>query len=551
MHPVRTFIPHLLLIFGLSVFLQAQRVYERGTFVSYPAGKHINHSHYSKWNVYFAVEDGVLVYSHHNREWLEPITASNGLSQYPVLLVWQNAATQDLWIITPDYVFVYDELSDWMSKIPLPRDPKYSGTYELGITEDYVIVSASSRERIEKYSAVFSKTAGVFEFWGDNKDLDLDWNSVDWIHAVAPHLTDVLDVLPVQTVRGGSFDADGNIHLDGHPRNSMGEVSSLAGESAAGESYLSTYGMGIFHQSIPGGEFTNLPYGLLSPDVMAMDILNHSLVIGGRAGLTFIDSTAFSYDEAIREIAFDYSFISDIDVLDDRVIIAGRGGVFRDSQGQGGWERVISKKDLLSDRIYSIASGSGGNLMVATERNAFLYHESGLVLETLFPTGLDWPVFDIYYQDNVFYLSTYYGVYMYDEISLGFIGKLNSAGELLAPTSDAAIDPIYECVIHRDQLWASTHRGIMSHDLLNKEGGFHLSPNTPFKPRGLTATNKSIWVGTDIGLYSFDMKSSTWRHYTVNDGLISNFITELVAEENYIWVGTNLGLTRLKWKNLY
>lgn len=551
MYSARTLLTHSLLVLCLSLVLEAQHVYERGTFVSYPAGKHINHSHYSRWNIYFAVEDGVLAYSHHNREWLEPITASNGLSQYPVLLVWQNAGTQDLWIITPDYVFVYDELSDWMSKLPLPRDPKYSGIYELGITDKYVIVTASGGETNEKHSAVFSKTAGIFEFWGLNEDLDIDWSGVHWIHAVTPQLSTVYDALPVQSVRDGSFDPDGNIHLDGHPRNSMGAVSSLTGESAAGESFLSTYGMGIFHQDIPGGEFTNLPYGLLSPDVMAMDILNERLVIGGRAGLTFMDSTNFSYDEAIREIAFDYSFVTDIDVLGNSIVIAGRGGVFRDSQGQGGWERLITKKDMLSDRIYSIASGSGGNLMVATERNAFLFHESGLVLETLFPTGLDWPVFDVYYENNMFYLSTYYGVYIYDEVSLGFIGRLNSAGELLAPTSDAAIDPVYESVIFKDKLWASTHRGIMSHDLLTKEGFFALSPDTPFKPRGLTATKKSIWVGTDIGLYSFDMKSSTWRHYTVNDGLISNFVTELVAEENYIWVGTNLGLTRLKWKNLY
>lgn len=542
----------LLLIFVCaSIELPAQNVYERGTFVSYPAGKHVNHSFYSKWNVYFAVEDGVLRYSHHNREWLDPITASNGLSQYPVLLVWQNAVTQDVWIVTPDFVFIYDELSDWMTKLPLPRDPKFSGIYELGTIDQYIIVTASQEGSSNKYSAVFSKTAGVFEFWGPNQDLDIDWNAVRWIYAITPDLNDIHDLLPVQTVRGGSFDSEGNIHLDGHPRNSLGTVSSLTGEKISGESYLSTYGMGIFRQDIPGGEFINLPYGLLSPDIMAMNFLDDRLVIGGRAGLTFMDSSSFTYDEAIREIAFDYSFITDIDVLGNSLIIAGRGGVFRDTQGRGGWDRLISKKDVLSDRIYAIASGSGGNLMIATEKGAFLYHESGLILETLFPIGLDWPVFDIYYQDNNFYLATYYGLYVYDELSMGFTGRINSYGELVSAEEESPIEPIYESKIVRDKLWATTHRGLMNHDLITQQGAFFLSPNTPFKPRGLTATKKSIWVGTDIGLFSFDMSSASWRHYTVNDGLISNFVTELVADDNYIWVGTNLGLTRLKWKNLY
>lgn len=547
----RSVILRTLLTFILIIGAHAQHVYQKGTFVSFPAGKHVNHSIYSTWNIYFAVEDGVIVYNHHKGDWLDPITASNGLSQYPVLRVWQNAGTQDVWMVTPDFVFVYDELADWMSKIPLPADPKFSGTYEIGISHAYVIVSASSQESVGKYSTLFSKTAGTFEKWGANTDLDIDWEAVEWIHSVSDGLMDIYESLPVQKVRDGSFDSEGKLHLDGHPRNSLGVVSSLTRERDAGESFLSTYGMGIFHQDIHGGEFTSLPYGLLSPDVMALDIYEEKLVIGGRAGLTYMDSTTFQYDEAIRDIAWDYSFISDIDVRAEDLLIAAKGGVFRQGQTQGSWERVLTKKDLTSDRIYSVAIGQGGNIMLATERNAYLYHESGSILQTLFPTGLNWPVFDINYKAGRFYLSTYYGLYIYDEASLQFNSKVNSSGEILPISEDAASDPIYESVIVGDMLWASTHRGLLKVNLLSKAGGFHLSPNTPFKPRGLAAAGKSIWIGTDIGLYSFNSKSSSWRHYTVNDGLISSFITDLIMKDGYIWAGTNLGLTRIKWKNLY
>ncbi len=547
----RSVILRTLLTFILIIGAHAQHVYQKGTFVSFPAGKHVNHSFYSTWNIYFAVEDGVIVYNHHKGDWLDPITASNGLSQYPVLRVWQNAGTQDVWMVTPDFVFVYDELADWMSKIPLPADPKFSGTYEIGISHAYVIVSASSQESVGKYSTLFSKTAGTFEKWGANTDLDIDWEAVEWIHSVSDGLMDIYESLPVQKVRDGSFDSEGKLHLDGHPRNSLGVVSSLTRERDAGESFLSTYGMGIFHQDIHGGEFTSLPYGLLSPDVMALDIYEEKLVIGGRAGLTYMDSTTFQYDEAIRDIAWDYSFISDIDVRAEDLLIAAKGGVFRQGQTQGSWERVLTKKDLTSDRIYSVAIGQGGNIMLATERNAYLYHESGSILQTLFPTGLNWPVFDINYKAGRFYLSTYYGLYIYDEASLQFNSKVNSSGEILPISEDAASDPIYESVIVGDMLWASTHRGLLKVNLLSKAGGFHLSPNTPFKPRGLAAAGKSIWIGTDIGLYSFNSKSSSWRHYTVNDGLISSFITDLIMKDGYIWAGTNLGLTRIKWKNLY
>jgi hypothetical protein len=541
----------MLLISALVIFIQAQHVFQKGTFVSFPAGKHVNHSFYSTWNVYFAVEDGVLVYNHHKGNWLDPITASNGLSQYPVLRVWQNANTQDVWMVTPDFVFVYDELADWMSKIPLPADPKFSGTYEIGVSNAYFIVSASSTENEEKYSALFSKTAGTFEKWGADIDLDIDSEDVEWIRSVPDGMAGILESLPVQNVKDGSFDSEGRLHLDGHPRNSLGVVSSLIGESVAGESFLSTYGMGIFHQDINGGEFKSLPYGLLSPDVMTLDIYKQKLVIGGRAGLTYMDSTAFEYDEAIRDVAWDYSFISDIDATRKGLLIAGRGGVFRQSQNKVGWERILTKKDLGSDRIYSIASGKNGNIMVATERNAFLYHESGSLLHTLFPVGLDWPVFDIKYESGRFYLSTFYGLLVYDEDGLQFVSKVNSSGQILPDSEDASSDPIYESMMAGEILWASTHRGLMWLNLLTNEGGFQLSPNTPFKPRGLTKAGKRIWIGTDIGLYGFDPKSSSWRHYTVNDGLISSFITDLTTKDGYIWVGTNLGLTRINWKNLF
>jgi len=402
-----------LLILSLSRTANGQQVYEKNTFVSYPAGKHVNHSFYSTWNVYFAVEDGVLVYDHHKRQWLEPITSSDGLSQYPVLLVWQNATTQDVWIVTPDYVFVYDELAQWMSRLPLPVDPLFSGTYELGISDSHVIIASNSPDNNVQYSALFFKTSGTFDKWAANSELDVDWENVEWIRPLSPELNDLYEPLPVQTVLNGSFDGDGNIHLDGHPRNSLGTVSSLIGDSRAGDTFLSTYGMGIFHQKILGGDFYSLPFGLLSPDVMSMDLIKNKLIVGGRAGLTFMDSTAFEYDEAITDIAYDYSFVADIETSGNTIYIIGRGGVFRRSINTSGWERVLSKDDLGGDRIYGVAAGSGGNVMVATQRNAYLFHESGMILRTLFPEGLEWPVFDISFQGwQILHLKLLWIIYL-------------------------------------------------------------------------------------------------------------------------------------------
>ena len=543
----------LFMLFALSLNQGlTQGVYERGTFTSIPAGKHINHSYYGLWNIYFAVEDGVLVYNHHEGKWLNPITASDGLRQYPVLLVWEDKMTQDVWMVTPDYVYLFNPQSDIMTHSPLPNDPNFTGTYQLGVTDTYVIVAASGQNSNEKYSALFRKSTGGFETWGAESTLDVNWDQVDWINSIPRDFNNLYATLSVQAVTGGGFNADGFLHLDGRPQKSTSSVSALTGDHTSGEVFMSTYGLGIFHRDVTDTQFSLLPFGLLSPDVMSMDLLNNQIIVGGRAGLTMVEDFNFSYDEAIRDPVYDYSFITGIDHNNDKMVIAGRGGVFTGNFENSGWTRIITKKDLLSNRIYDVAAGDDGNIMVATERNAYLYHDSGLILNMLFPEEPGWPVFDVCYSNDTYFISTYYGLYLYDTELMTFTARLSSFGDFQTPNqAGATIDPVYESVVLGDTLWASTHSGLVQVNLSTEESVAHVAPLTPFKPRGLAMSNGRAWVGTDIGVYSFNPKSASWRHYTQNDGLISNFVTDIVANGDYIWLGTNLGLTRIKWRNLY
>jgi len=390
-----------------------------------------------------------------------------------------------------------------------------------------------------------------FVTWGVDSTLDINWNALEPIPSVDPALVEIFRNLPVQTLNGGGFDATGAIHLDNYPMKSASVVSTLSGNPGFGEVFLGTYGAGVFHQSIRGGDFSALPFGLLSPDIMCMTLIDGYLTVGGRAGLTYLKDYEVLYTEAIKDPVLDYSFVSAIDQGSEDIIIAARGGVFKKGKHADAWKRIISKKDLASDKIYSVAAGMSGNTMIATERNAYLFHESGLILRTLFSGDIDWPVFDINYSDGNYYISTYNGLFIFNEADMNFSARISSSAEFQSPGELAAIDPIYESVIVDSVLWASTHRGLIQINLLHKTGSEILSPHAPFKPRGLAVTEKHVWVGSDIGLFSLDRGTHAWRHYTRDDGLISNFVTDLVANRNYIWLGTNLGLTRIKWQNLY
>ena len=349
---------------------QGQTVYEIGTFVSLPAGKHINHSYYGNWEVFFATEDGVLIYSHQEDRWLDPITASDGLSQYPALLVWYDEMAKDIWIVTPDYVFVYDRLSAWMSRHPLPREPVFQGTYELREGGDQVVLTAYNGGSNHSHSALFTKGSGAYVDWGPDSTLMINWESLrrigpggDW-----PDLG-----LTAQVIQAGRINIDGFIYLDGYPAEAGSEISSLAEDPNQNETFLGSYGMGVFYRQLRGGQFQRLPFGLLSPDVMTLTSKGSRLLVGGRAGLTTLDGYTATYDEALTEPSYDLSFISSIDVRDNTTFIGARGGIFRRTAASG-WERFLKLEDLVSKRVYTIASGADGLVMIGTERNAHLYH---------------------------------------------------------------------------------------------------------------------------------------------------------------------------------
>ena len=168
----------------------------------------------------------------------------------------------------------------------------------------------------------------------------------------------------------------------------------------------------------------------------------------------------------------------------------------------------------------------------------------------MFPEGLDWPVFDVRFEQGNYYIACYYGVYIFNEENQAFLAHLTSSGDFQSPKTAPDPDPVYESRLKGDTLWVSSGRGITRFEISKETGNLYLAPGQPFHPRGLAFTPHTVWVGTETGVVAFDEFTLTWRNYSRRDGLISNFVTDLERIGNYIWVGTNLGLTRIKWRNL-
>ncbi len=102
-----------------------------------------------------------------------------------------------------------------------------------------------------------------------------------------------------------------------------------------------------------------------------------------------------------------------------------------------------------------------------------------------------------------------------------------------------------------DTVWIAGTGGIVTFDsqsrsylrtYTNVDGLSHLSVRSMTKDR-----NNDIWFGTDGGGVSkFRRSSGTWRTYSEFDGVAPN-VNDILQEVNALWVGTNQGVSYFQW----
>lgn len=492
----------------------------------------------------FATEDGVLIYDHSKDVWQEPVTATQGLDQYPALLVWLDETSRDLWIVTPDQVFLYNLTTRWTRRERLPESEQFSGKYRLGISHGYVVVAAENADQ-EAMAALYSRASGILESWGraDTVLADIQLN-LRWL----PHFAEDTerDVRSL-TLADGMIGADMTLKHDRLPQNDRIEVS-CAGKTPEGRLFVGTQGYGLLQQLPSTSLATSLGHGLLSPDVMSLNVYGDQVLVGGRAGITLIDEDLRSrYERALEQVVFDLEFVSAL-VRDERgVYAAARGGVFH-LDNEGDWQRLLSVSELKDERIYDLAVFQGW-VAAATRQGVILQTPAGEEFAVI-ATSQPFPVFDVEIQDNVLWMGTVYGILAFPLGGMSPLLGLGSDGRAIDLNQSLPYDPIYELHFGKDACWAATTRGVIQFTKEGKMTGSWLSPLEPFTPRGLWQTGDHIWVGTEAGIQILDTRDGDWLRITTHEGLVSNFITDLHGSPRYIYAGTNFGLARITWKNI-
>ena len=63
---------------------------------------------------------------------------------------------------------------------------------------------------------------------------------------------------------------------------------------------------------------------------------------------------------------------------------------------------------------------------------------------------------------------------------------------------------------------------------------------------------ENLWIGTNIGLSKFNIKTNKFTSYTTAEGLTNNFINSiLLDDDNNLWISTNKGLNKFDIEKIF
>lgn len=102
----------------------------------------------------------------------------------------------------------------------------------------------------------------------------------------------------------------------------------------------------------------------------------------------------------------------------------------------------------------------------------------------------------------------------------------------------------------KDTFYFISLMGLVIMDETNDE---FLYLNTPFSPRNepslsMSVDDRRIYIGTVRGLYILDKRGNTWMPLRKTDGLVNDYIQEVLTVGDSVYIATKNGLSILYWR---
>jgi ligand-binding sensor domain-containing protein len=321
--------------------------------------------------------------------------------------------------------------------------------------------------------------------------------------------------------------------------------------------YIGTWGLGAGHANLATFRLDMLPYGLWDPVVDAIEPDGDAFWLGGeqdnrdnRSGVTewSVDVKPPRYYEAYLHTGFGDDRVKAFAITGANVWLGTRNGLIRHDFNKDIWRSYTQAHHLTDNRI---------NDLVADDHFLYVATDAGVSRVQLKSVGTDTmhiqsvkngslgtvTVYDLAQQQNLLWMGTEYGIYVYDteQDSGGFYKGADG------PSNRAT----FAVSVYNDEVWFGTEEGVAAFDVQTREwltgpGRLYRADAAIYR---ILATEAAVWVATDKGLLKYDRDGQRWVTFTVEDGLPDMRVYALFADGDYLWLGTPAGLTRFYWNS--
>ncbi len=209
------------------------------------------------------------------------------------------------------------------------------------------------------------------------------------------------------------------------------------------------------------------------------------------------------------------------------------GGLSISTDSGKRWHSV-GKQQGLSSRAVSSVAVSGKTVLVGTDHGLGMSHDGGQHF-TMRNVGLGTEVSDVFIHNNMYYVSTDFGV------AISSDGK---SWQHLTSGSGLAGDYVHSFRVVNGTWFVSTDQGLsissnqgQSWQTVTMNNG--LGSNNVYR---VQAVGKTLYASTENGLSFSDDNGASWKTKTLSDGLSGMNISSIAEKKDGLYVATDEGL---------
>ncbi len=505
---------------------------------TYPQLQYINFIQIGKWKAFIAGQDGALVYDLGNGQWQSTVSLTNPPFEEPVFCIWGDEFRNTAWLVTPEAVFRWNYQNNWLDRLELPVQMRYRDDYRIGYTERYVVIRTESENNAQVF---YDQISGEYKYVPP-RGQELA-SRIEWLPRIDPAIRRSKHFPALILNEAGNLTSDGTLVLNAFDAFRGVPVTTFV-RSGNGETFLGTWGYGVFYSLHRGEILRRLALGLLDPAVVSMVADDSILAVGGVRGVTLVNP-AGEFDYApipVQDVPL-RPMVSAIKLVKGELWGAVPAAVLSYSRTNRKWEVEVRLEPLQGEKVYDFWRYKD-QLYLATDRSVF-WSGKGSVIR-LIKSPRPYPYYAITTFGGKIWVGGWAGLYVLDQDTVGSGLHFSSTGENLN-WDDWSYDPVFQLVPVGNQIWFATGWGVGSYDLNLQQWTAIVFPWQNFRPRGLAVSNKALWVATESGIMVYLRERGTWERLTIAEGLPSNFVSAIALRSNELWIGTDKGLTRLIW----